>query len=754
LTDAAPVQNPPTKSTNPPKRNRRARTPTVIQMEAVECGAAALGIVLSYYKLYIPLEELRVSCGVSRDGSKASNVLKAARKYGMTGKGFRKEPADLKDMVLPLIVFWNFNHFLVVEGFGKDKVYLNDPASGPRVVSETEFNESFTGVALVVEPGPDFKPGGKRRNMIEALSKRIAGSGNALAYIVLTGLALVVTGFIIPVFSRVFVDSVLVEGQDWVRPLLIGMGLTALMQAAWTWLQQYYLLRLETRLAISTSSKFLWHVLSLPIEFFSQRYAGDISARVSINDRVAHLLSGELATAVLNVVLVVFYVLLMLQYDVLLTVIGVVIATVNILALRFVTRSRVDANQTMLQERAKLIGTTFNGLQIIETLKATGSESDFFARWAGYQAKAISAEQRLGVSTQFLNAVPPLLTAINTVAILTIGGLRVMDGRLTIGMLVAFQSLMASFIRPINEIVNLGGVLQEVQGDMNRLDDVLSYPEDEVLARSNAVIAPKGLPARLAGYLELKNVTFGYSRLEAPLIENFSLKLKPGDRVALVGGSGSGKSTIAKVVAGLYEPWGGEILFDGNPRGGIPRTVLNNSLSMVDQDIAMFEGTIRENLTIWDATVPEADVVQAAKDAAIHNDIANRIGGYDHQVEESGRNFSGGQRQRLEIARALINNPTILVLDEATSALDAVTEKTIDENLRRRGCTCLIIAHRLSTIRDCDEIIVLERGKVVQRGTHQQMYRTDGPYARLIRAEEYKSSEPTEPSAQSILDLL
>ncbi len=708
-------------------------------MEAVECGAAALGIILGYHGRVVPLEELRVACGVSRDGSKAVNIVRAARGYGLVSKGYRKHAAELAALPPPFIAFWNFSHFLVIEGFGPRGVYVSDPASGRRLATHEEFDRAYTGVVMTFEEGPDFSRGGARPSLVDGLRRRLRGSERALAFIVLASLALVLPGVLIPIFAQVFIDQYLVQGsRDVLVPLLVGMLLTAVLRAALTWLQQHYLLSLQTKLAISMSSTLFWHTLRLPLEFFRQRYPGEVGSRVAINDRIAQLLSGQLATSALNVLTVVFYVVIMFRYDVRLTVIGVVFAALSIVVLRFAARQRVDTNQRLLIERGKLAGVTMGGLQSIETLKATGSESDFFVRWAGLEAKLVEAQQRLGTSSQVVAAVPPLLAALTTAAVLGVGAGQVAAGALSIGMLVAFQSLMASFMAPIGQLVALGTTLQETEGDLNRVDDVLrNEPDPQVpatFAAGEEEAADEDVLVQLSGHVRLRGLTFGYSRLDPPLIEDFDLTLEPGSRVALVGTSGSGKSTIAKLVTGLYRPWSGEILFDGRPRAEVPHPVLTSSMSMVDQDISLFGGSVSDNLTLWDTTIPEAKIVRAARDAAIHDDIAARPGGYESVVEEAGENFSGGQRQRLEIARAFVGDPTLVIFDEATSALDPVTERVIDDNVRRRGCTCLIVAHRLSTVRDCDEIIVLERGKVVQRGTHEQMRGVDGPYARLTEA--------------------
>ena len=716
------------------RNNNRVRTPTVLQMEATECGAAALGMILGYHGRFEPLEKLRVECGVSRDGSKASNIVKAARKYGLIAKGHKREPEELKKQKMPVIVFWNFDHFLVVEGFKRDRVYLNDPATGPRDISEAEFDESFTGVVLTFESGPNFKKGGARPNILKSLRKRLSGSRLALTYCVLVGLVLVVPGLVIPTFSRIFIDDILVGGrQDWIRPLITGMALTAVIRAFLTWLRGHYLLRLSTKIAISTSGLFLSHVLKLPMEFYAQRYAGDISIRVEENDRVSEMLSGQLATTLLDMLTIVFFMVLMFQYDVLLTFVAITAIAINLIALKLISRKRTDLSRRLLQEHGKLMGTAVGGLQTIETIKSSGSESDFFARWSGQYTKVSNAEQKLGVLSRGFTILPMLLNNITIATILILGAFRVMDGILSIGMLVAFQSLLSSFLEPVSRFVNFGSMLQDLQGNMTRLDDVFLNQVDSQYTRDQEREDSQEAFKKLSGNVEMVNINFGYSRLDPPLIQNFNLVLRPGARIALVGPTGCGKTTIARILSGLYKPWSGEILLDRKLRAAYPQRVLNNSIAFVDQDIFLFEGTVRENLSLWDTTTPEPNILLAGKDACIHEDIITRSEGYDCFVEENGTNFSGGQRQRLEIARALVGNPSVLVLDEATSALDADTEKTIDRNLRRRGCSCIIVAHRLSTIRDCDVIIVMDKGKVVQHGTHEDLKSIEGMYADLIK---------------------
>jgi NHLM bacteriocin system ABC transporter peptidase/ATP-binding protein len=719
------------------KQARPVTVPTVLQMESVECGAAALSIILGYFGKFVPLEKLRIACGVSRDGLKATNIIKAAKEFGLESKGYAKSLEKLMQIQTPAIIFWNFNHFLVLEGFTQKRVYLSDPAQGRYHVTHQEFDEAYTGVVLTFNPSATFEKGNEKRGLMASLAARVANSKVSILYIIIASLFLVIPGLVVPSFIQIFIDKYLVNGYSgFVMPLLLIMGATLIINAVLVYLQQYYLLKLETKLALTTSSKFLWHVFHLPIAFFTQRYSGEIGNRVSLNDKVAKLLSGNLANSVLNVIVVVFYALLMFSYDVSLTMIGIFMAVLNVVVLKYVSRARKDGNRRLSNETGKLLGTTTSGISMIETLKASGRENDFFANWVGYLAKVMNSQQELGWLTIRLNALPPLLTSLTTTLILGLGALRIMDGEMTLGALVAFTYLMGNFISPVNQLISVGTMLQETEADMGRIDDVMNYEVDDQFVENKepikSDIQKEAVNNKLIGYFEMKDVTFGYNTTMPALIENFNLKLKPGSRVALVGGSGSGKSTVAKVASGLYSPWKGEVLFDNKSKSDIPRHIITESLAVIDQDVLIFNGTIKENISFWDSTISDKNIIQSARDAAIHDIIAVRKDAYDSTVMEGGGNFSGGQRQRLEIARALATNPSILIMDEATSALDPTAEKIVMDNIKKRGCTCLIVAHRLSTIMDCDEIIVMEYGKIVERGTHQELIKQHGVYAQLV----------------------
>jgi NHLM bacteriocin system ABC transporter peptidase/ATP-binding protein len=708
----------------------RARTPTILQLEAVECGAACLGMVVGYFGRTVPLEELRMRCGVSRDGSSAGNMVRAAKLYGLEAKGHRFETDAIATLKPPFIVFWEFRHFVVVDGTSEHGVFLNDPAIGRRTVSWEEFDRNFTGVTITFELTDAFEKNKVRSSGLATLIERISESREGVIYVVLAGLGLVVPGLLFPALTKTFIDDVLVAGRtSWGESVLAAIGLTIVVQVVLLQLQQFVVLRLQTKLALSSASRFFWHVLNMPMDFYAQRSAGDLSYRVRLNDRVAQLLSGRITTAAVRLISAVFFLALMFRYDVVLSLVSIVVASLNIVALRAVNSRRSDANAVLLQAEGELLATAVTGIRFIETLKAAGAESTFMQRWGSRIARVMNARQLFAAPSEALASTPRFLGMLNTIVILGFGGLRVMDGALSLGSMFAVYLLAGEFISPFAEIVRFGAEFQEMEGSLKRLEDVYHYP-----AEVRPLSVPEPSPIRLRGGLELDDVTFGYSPVAPPLIQGFSLRLEPGQRVALVGSTGSGKSTISKLVSGLYAPWSGSVRYDGYMRTAIDPRSFAAGVSTVDQEISLFAGSIRSNITLWDPTLDEAAIELASRDAAIHAEIAARAGGYDAVVEEEGRNFSGGQRQRLEIARALVRDPALIILDEATSALDPITEKVIAENLRRRGCSCLIVAHRLSTIRDCDEIIVLEDGKVVERGTHDTLLAAGGRYVDLVTA--------------------
>ena len=702
------------------------RTPTVLQMEAVECGAACLAMILAYHGRRVPLEELRVACGVSRDGSTAGNIVRASSNYGLDGHGFKRDVAALAQITPPFIVFWRFAHFIVVEGITERGVRVNDPAFGRRTIDAAEFDSGYTGIALTFATNADFHRGSAVRSTLATLWGRVSASQSSVAFIVGAGFALVVPGLMLPAFTKSFVDNVLVTGdKGWLGPLVAMLVAALILQTALLELQQHAILRLQSKLAIGSAARFVNHVLALPMTFFAQRSAGSIAYRVSSNDRVADLLSRRVAAAVVGALTACIYLAVMVAYDAVLAAITVVFASLNLVALRLVARWRSEASTALLQEEAELSATAVSGLARIETIKAAGAESALLVRWLARQSRTINARQRFSIPSQLLGGVPRLLTVLNTTAILAIGAWRVIGGEISMGTLFALAMLAQQFSAPFQLAVDLGADVQQIDGDVRRLGDVMNYPaEPEPVARTESV--------RLRGALELRDVTFGYARFAKPAITDISFALRPGERVALVGSTGSGKSTVSRLVSGLYRPWSGAILFDGREREEIDPLAFVSDVAFVDQDIVLFAGTIASNVTLWDPGLDVAAVERAARDAMIHADIVARPDGYEALVAEDGANLSGGQRQRLEIARALVRDPSLVVLDEATSALDPITEHDIDANLRRRGCSCLIVAHRLSTVRDCDQILVMHDGTIAERGTHDELVARGELYRALV----------------------
>lgn len=718
----------------PAKRIAR-RVPVVMQMEALECGAACLTMVAAYYGKWLPLEKVRVDCGVSRDGASAKNIAVAARSYGFEAKGFRCEPSGLKKKAtFPCIIHWNFNHFVVCCGFSGNGVLLNDPARGNIKVSMEEFDRSFTGICIMISPTEAFEPGGRKKSMVSFASKRLKGASAAVVFVMLTTVMSYLLGLLDPMFSKFLVDRLLTnENTELLMPfiiLLAGVGITQVVTEA---VKSLYSLRISGKMSIIGSSTYMWKILRMPVEFFSQRMAGDIQTRQETNAEVAESLIHTLTPLLLNSGMLLLYLLVMLAYSPTLTAVGLLGIVINIIMGRLISRKRVNITRVQMRDEGKLASSTVSGIQMIETIKASGAENGFFGKWSGYQASVNAQEVKFRRLNAYIGLIPPLVADIANYAVLVIGVYLTMNGRFTLGAILAFQSLLQLFMNPAQTVISAGQTIQEMRTQMERVEDVMQYPDDEYY--SDKPLSEDTDYGKLTGRVELKNVTFGYSRLAEPLIKDFSMKLDAGSRIAIVGASGCGKSTLSKLISGLYKPWSGEILFDGKPIGEIDRSVFTGSVAVVDQDIILFEDTIANNIKMWDSSVEDFEMILAARDAQIHDDIMQRPGGYQGMILEGGKDLSGGQRQRLEIARVLAQDPSIIIMDEATSALDAKTEYELVRAVRDRGITCIVIAHRLSTIRGCDEIIVLDNGEVVERGTHDELFARGGRYSELVSSE-------------------
>ncbi|WP_170400862.1 NHLP family bacteriocin export ABC transporter peptidase/permease/ATPase subunit [Ruegeria arenilitoris] len=718
------------KNKNPSRLSkRRVRTPTVLQMEAVECGAASLAMVLAYFQRFETLDSLRLVCGVSRDGSNAGNIVHAAKVLGCDAHGFKKPAGDVLSGSFPAILFWNFNHFVVLEGADKTHAFLNDPGIGHRTVTRSDFEKSYSGIALYIEPGEGFKTGGKRPQPIRQLLGLSLNYRLQMMFILLIGLLLVIPGYAVPNFAGIFVDDVLLGQQDsWLRPLIFALVLAAIFQGTLSWVMNATILRIQTHLALKKSAECFWHLLRLPSQFFELRFMGDLVSRVSSIQSLAQTSTEQIGTAAINIFTASILFVLMMMLDQLLALIAISGASLNVMLLRFLRAVRLETSIRLSVEQGKLFSASVNGISNIETLKISGGEDDFFGKWAGYHARAVNTEQRLSRLDQATAMAPQLITTVTVALALWIGGQRVMNSALSLGGFIAFQALFAVLAVSVQRVVDASGLTQQVAAGLIRLNDITDHAVDwrHEERQTDTIDANQTVALKLDG------LRFGYNPRDPALIEDFNLEMNEGEWVALVGRSGSGKTTVAKLASGLYQPWSGCIQVNGRPITSFDRTSLSDLIGSVDQKIVLFEGTLRENISLWDPEIPQENLVSAIQDAQLFDVVSARAESFDAPVEEKGRNFSGGERQRIEIARALVRSPKLLILDEATSALDPETELKIMESLRRRKTTCLVVAHRLSTIRDCDQIIVLDKGRVAERGTHAELMALKGEYFELV----------------------
>ena len=709
-----------------------AKVPTIMQLEALECGAACLCMVMAYYGKWVPLEQARKDCGVSRDGSKAKNVVIAARNYGFKAKGFRCEVEGLKKSIsYPCIIHWNFNHFVVLEGFKGNYAYINDPGRGEVKVSMDEFDRAFTGICLAIEPGEDFEPSGKKKSLLEYVREHLKGAGEAMVFLIITSVLGYLFGLLNPVFTKFFMDRLLTgENSGLLMPFVFLMSVLAISQIIVAFIQAIYQMKINGKIAAVGNSSFMWNVLKKPMEFFSQRLSGDILQRQGTNASIASTLVNTFTPLFLNSVMMAFYLVVMLRYSAILTLVGIAAISVNLILSRIIANKRESIMRIQVRDKGKLSAATVSGIQMVETIKASGAENGYFQKWAGYQASANTQSVRFTRLNAFLGGLPALTSQLANLTVVILGVFLTISGEFTIGAIMTFQGFLSQFMSPAMTIISAGESIQIMRTDMERIDDVMKYPEDEHFKDEPAKAEEDY--SKLGGKVELRNVTFGYSRLSDPLISDFSMTLEPGSRVAFVGTSGCGKSTLSKLISGLYKPWSGEILFDGKPIKDIDRTVFTSSVAVVDQDIVLFEDTIENNIRMWNKSLKDFEITMAAKDAQIYDDIMARDGGFSGVLAEGGKDLSGGQRQRIEIARVLAQDPSIIIMDEATSALDAKTEYELVKAVKDRGITCIVIAHRLSTIRDCDEIIVMDHGKVLMRGTHEELMAKGGAYAEFV----------------------
>ena len=718
------------KALRSPKHKGVARVPVIMQMENMECGAAALAMVLAYYGKWIPLSKLRELCGISRDGAKMSIIAKTARTMGLQAQGYRYEADEFfKNATFPCIVHWNFTHFVVICGRKGNKVYVNDPARGNMKISVQDFDDAFTGLCICFSPDENFEPSGRPRSIYSYLKANLKEAKMTVAFVAAASFIVSLSSLLLPAASRLFLDGIISrKNPEWLLPLIALLGILCVIQLTVGWVQAVFQMKLFGVLGIKTSIRYMWHIFHMPARFFFQRQPGDLQQNEEASRTVSETFIMRIVPLLINALMMAFYAFAMFRYSPLMSAVGLSVVCINLFLCRYIANRRINIVRIMKRDMGKLISSSMTGISMVETIKAAGAENAFFGRWSGYQANVNEQNVRFEKISQILGSIPGILINLCSVLLLCCGIWLVIKEQFTIGSVMAFQALLTAFMNPAYQMVNSEQMLQEMRTDMERIEDIMAYPEYDLLAGEVSAEQFR----RITGQIEFRNVTFGYSALEEPLVKDLSFRIEAGTRTAIVGASGCGKSTVLSLASGLYEPWDGQVIIDGRPLEQIAKNELRGSMAVIDQNIMLFKDTVANNIKMWDNSIEDYEMILAAKDAHIHDDIMAKENGYHHVLLENGADFSGGQRQRLEIARALASDPSVIIMDEATSALDAITEYQVVSSIHDRGVTCLIVAHRLSTIRDCDWIIVLDQGKIAEQGTHDELMALNGLYSSLV----------------------
>jgi ATP-binding cassette, subfamily B, bacterial len=711
-------------------RLQRRRVPVLLQLNAVECGAACLAMILNHHGWRIRVADCREACGAGRDGVTARELAEAARSYGFRVKAFSLGPADIKHIHGPAIAHWEFNHFVVVEQWSPRRVDIVDPASGRRRLTADEFAAGFTGVILTLEPGIHFKPlrenapAGWRSYLLSMF--RTPGAPALMLQILGASLCTLFLGLALPLFTRVVVDRVLpLHIVSAMAILGLGLALVVVAQAVASYLRAAMLIYLQGRMDMQMMLGFVEHLLSLPLRFFQERNSGDLVMRSGSNAAIREALTNQTLSTILDGALVLGYLGILLVQAPYFGLLALALGLLQTAPLLAASRRLRDLTQRDLAAQSASQSYLVETLSGIASLKASGTENHALERWSNLFTKELNASLRRGHCLAALDTAATTLHTLAPLLLLWVGTMQVLHGAMGLGTMLELVGLATAFLQPVSSLQSSLQRMQLVAANLDRIADVVEAAPEQAPAIVHST-------PRLSGRIELRNVSFRYDPAKPLALRNISLIIEPGQKVALVGHTGSGKSTLAMLLLGLYPPSEGEILYDGIPLHLLNYRALRSQFGVVLQESFLFSGSIRQNIAFGNSHLEHHQIVEAARLAAIHEEIVDLPMGYETRLAERGSGFSGGQRQRISLARALACQPAILLLDEATSHLDVITERRVERNLNQLACTRIVIAHRLSSVRNADQIVVLEGGAVAEHGLHHELLAHQGRYAALV----------------------